>query len=171
MLLLMGAANPLYQVGSDAMLADLVPSEKRTNAYAIIRMVNNTGVAVGPAIGGFLASRSYTYAFLCAAVGMITYSLLLVFRARETYDWTYLATSKTESEFLGGYGQVFHDRTYVVFSLLIGLGLITPSLLWTLFAIYTKLNFALPESLYGWLPRTNTLMCVFVQYFVTQISR
>ena len=92
-------------------------------------MVNNTGVAVGPAIGGFLASRSYTYAFLCAAARMITYSLLLVFRARETLNRTYLATSKTESEFLGGYGQVFHDRTYVVFSLLIGLGLITPSLL------------------------------------------
>jgi MFS family permease len=44
MMFLMGAANPLYQVGSDAMLADMIPSEKRTSAYAIIRMVNNAGL-------------------------------------------------------------------------------------------------------------------------------
>ena len=88
-MVLMGASNPLYQVGSDAMLADMIVPEKRTNAYAIIRMINNAGIAVGPAIGGFLATRSYTYAFLGAAVGMLTYSLLLFFRARETLNKAY----------------------------------------------------------------------------------
>ena len=90
----MGAANPLYQVGSDAMLADMIPSEKRTNAYAIIRMVNNAGIALGPATGGSIASRSYAYAFAGAASGMITYSLLLAFRARETLNKAYLSSTK-----------------------------------------------------------------------------
>lgn len=171
MMLLMGAANPLYQVGSDAMLADMIPSERRTNAYAIIRMVNNAGIALGPVIGGFIASRSYIYAFVAAATGMITYSLLLAFRARETLNKAYLTTTKKEAEFLGGYDRVFKDHLYVIFTLLIALGLIAPSMLWTLLAIYTKQNFGLPESLFGWLPTTNALMCVFVQLFVTQISR
>lgn len=43
-------------------------------------------------------------------------------------------------------------------------------MLWTLLSVYTKQNFGLPESLFGWLPSTNALMSVFVQYFVTQIS-
>jgi len=64
MMVLMGVSNPLYQVGSDAMLADLVPPKKRTNAYAIVRMINKAGIAIGPAVGGFVASRSYTIAFL-----------------------------------------------------------------------------------------------------------
>jgi hypothetical protein len=34
---------------------------------------------------------------------MITYSLLLAFRARETLNKTYLSSTKKEAEFLGGY--------------------------------------------------------------------
>ena len=83
LMVVMGASNPLYQVGADAMLADIIEPDRRTNAYAIIRMVNNAGIAIGPAAGGFLASRSYTYAFIGAASGMLIYSLLLFFRARE----------------------------------------------------------------------------------------
>jgi MFS family permease len=167
----MGAANPLYQVGADAMLADLVVPEKRTNAYAIIRMVNNAGVAIGPAAGGFLASRSYTYTFMGAAAGMLIYSGLLLFRARETLSRAYHPKKELAREGLGGYEPILRDRSYIVFTVLIGVGLITPSLLWTLLAVYTKQNYGLPENLFGWLPTTNALMCVFVQLFVTRISR
>jgi MFS family permease len=37
--------------------------------------------------------------------------------------------------------------------------------------VYTKTYFGLPENLYSWLPITNALMCVFVQYFVTLFTR
>jgi MFS family permease len=171
LMVFMGASNPLYQVGSDAMLADMIVPEKRTNAYAIIRMINNAGIAIGPAMGGFVASRSYSYAFLGAAIGMITYSLLLIFRARETLNKAYLSPKAHHTETLGGYGRVFRDRPYVVFALLIGLGLVAPSMLWTLLSVYTKQNYGLPENLYGWLPTTNALMCVFVQLPVTRVSR
>ncbi len=171
LMFVMGASNPLYQVGADAMLADMVRPEKRTNAYAIIRMVNNAGIAIGPAAGGFLASQSYTYAFMGAASGMLIYSLLLFFLARETLSRTYQVEKSHAQNGLGGYERVFHDRPYIIFSLLIGIGLIAPSMLWTLLAVYTKQNFDLSESLYGWLPTTNALMCVFVQLFVTRISR
>ncbi len=171
LMFVMGASNPLYQVGADAMLADMVRPEKRTNAYAIIRMVNNAGIAIGPAAGGFLASQSYTYAFMGAASGMLIYSLLLFFRAHETLSRTYQVIKSPARDGLGGYKRVFHDRPYVVFALLVGIGLIAPSMLWTLLAVYAKQNYNLPESLYGWLPTTNALMCVFVQLFVTRISR
>jgi MFS family permease len=171
LMLLMGASNPLYQVGADAMLADMIEPEKRTNGYAIIRMVNNAGIAIGPAAGGFLASRSYTYAFIGAASGMLIYGLLLFLRARETLSRTYQVEVKPAREGLGGYERVLRDRPYIIFSLLVGFGLIAPSMLWSLMAVYTKQNFNLPESLFGWLPTTNALMCVFVQLFVTRISR
>ena len=171
LMLAMGASNPLYQVGADAMLADMIGPEKRTNAYAIIRMVNNAGVAIGPAIGGFLATRSYTYAFIGAAAGMLIYSFLLAFRARETLMKVAGLEQVPTHEGLGGYGPVFRDRPYIIFALLVGIGLIAPSMMWTLLAVYAKQNYALPEDLYGWLPTTNALMCVFVQLFVTRITR
>jgi MFS family permease len=168
-MILMGASNPLYQVGADAMLADMIIPEKRTRAYAIIRMVNNAGIAVGPAIGGFIAAKSYTIAFLGAALGMLIYSLLLYIRGRETLERTYQVETKSKRNFLGGYRTVFQDRPYVTLTLLVGLGLIAPSMLWTLLSVYTKQNFGLTENLFGWLPTTNALMCVLVP--LTKISR
>src|SRR5512139_259015 len=84
LMIMIGLSNPLYQVGADAMLADMIPSEKRTDAYAINRIANNAAFALGPAIGGFLASTSYNLAFIGATTGFLTYSLLLFFLARET---------------------------------------------------------------------------------------
>jgi MFS family permease len=44
-------------------------------------------------------------------------------------------------------------------------------MLWVLLAVYTKTNFGLAENVYGWIPTTNALMCVFVQYAVTRLTR
>lgn len=171
LMLILGASNPLYQVGADAMLADMIGTEKRTSAYAIIRMVNNAGIAIGPAVGGFLATRSYTIAFMGAAAGFLIYSVLLLLRARETLSKVEQPHLLSTSEGLGGYAKVFRDRPYIAFALLVGIGFIAPSMMWSLLSVYAKQHYGLPENLYGWLPTTNALMCVFVQLFVTRITR
>lgn len=48
---IMAAAQPVYAVGSDSMMADLIAPERRTTGYSILRMADNAGIAVGPAIG------------------------------------------------------------------------------------------------------------------------
>ncbi len=170
LMVMIGLSNPLYQVGADAMLADMIPSEKRTDAYAINRIANNAAFALGPAIGGFLATRSYDLAFYCAGIGFLSYSVLLFFLARETLNKptaeVSIPTSQTE-----GYGRVLKDKNYMAFVAMISLGLIAPTMLWILMPVYTKTNYGIPEALYGWIPTTNAVMCVFVQYFVTSITR
>jgi MFS family permease len=59
----------------------------------------------------------------------------------------------------------------MTFVTLVSLGLIAPTMLWILMPVYAKTNFGIPENLYGWIPTTNALMCVFIQYFVTLITR
>ena len=49
--------------------------------------------------------------------------------------------------------------------------MLTGTLLWILMPVYSKVNFGIQESLYGWIPTTNGLMCVFVQYPISQITR
>jgi len=174
LMVLIGLSNPLYQVGADAMLADMIPSAKRTDAYAINRIANNAAFALGPAMGGFLATRSYNLAFYGAALGFITYSLLLFFQAKETlvitehHDTT---TRLTGKEVFKSYSRVFQDKAYMTFVVLVSIGLIAPTLIWILMPVYAKTNYGIPEGLYGWIPTTNALMCVFVQYFVTRLTR
>ncbi len=181
LMLLIGFSNPMYQVGADAMLADMIPPEQRTDAYAINRIANNAAFGVGPAVGGFLASTSYHLAFYGASAGFVIYSLLLFFLARETLDKTAggiknnssigQAGAETEADRLGGYGRVFQDSSYMAFVGLVGIGLMAPTLLWILMPVYAKTNFGLPEAQYGWIPTTNAMMCVFLQYSVTQVTR
>jgi MFS family permease len=173
LMVLVGLSNPLYQVGADVMLADMIPSEKRTDAFTINRIANNAAFAMGPAIGGFLATRSYNLAFYCAGIGFISYSILLFFLAKETL----VVVPRNESvssgldEIMQSFKRVGSDKVFMTFVMAVSVGLIAPTLLWILMPVYSKTNFGIPEFLYGWIPTTNGLMCVFVQYPVTRMTR
>jgi len=176
LMIVIGFSQPLYQVGADAMLADLIPSEKRTRAYAISRIAVNAAFALGPAAGGFLASRSYQLAFYAATTGFLGYSLLLFVLARETLVKAPFRADTSAAAPDGrspkeGYGDVLRNHSYLAFAGLSGLGLIAPTLLWILLPVYAKTNFGLPESMYGWIPTTNAVMCVFLQFPVSDLTR
>jgi MFS family permease len=66
---------------------------------------------------------------------------------------------------------VLQDKGFMMFVFAVSMGLIAPTLLWILMPVYSKTNFGVPESLYGWIPTTNGLMCVFLQYPVTHVTR
>lgn len=179
---LIGLSNPMYQVGADAMLADMIPSEHRTDAYAINRIANNAAFGIGPAVGGFLASTSYNLAFYGASAGFFIYCTIWLFFARETLqktlgiEETSALAGQASAEYEAsnpdeGYLRIFKDKRYMAFVALIALGLIAPSILWILMPVYAKTNFGVPEALYGWIPTTNAAMCVFIQYTVTSVTR
>ncbi|RCK77074.1 MAG: putative permease (major facilitator superfamily) [Anaerolineae bacterium] len=174
LMVLQGASNPLYRVGADAMIADLIPEGKRIDAYSRMRLSNNLGVAIGPAIGGFLASVSYTLAFYGAAGGLFLYGLFVALGAKETLPALVEASRQTrlpEDKALGGYQAVLQDRRFIRFTLTLVLPQISAAILWVLLGVYTKTHFGISEKLYGWIPVTNASMVVLFQLAVTAITR
>jgi MFS family permease len=168
---LTGAVNPLYRVGADAMMADLIPPDKRIDAYSLLRLSNNLGVSLGPAIGGFVAGSSYTAAFYCAAAGMLVYSLLVAFMAVETLPQEVAQLARQKVESLGGYTQILHDQRFMPFVGAFTLTMTASAMVWTLLSVYSKVNYHIPEAWYGFIPTTNALMVVFLQIGVTQVSK
>ncbi len=169
---LSGAVNPLYRVGSDAMLADLIPKVQRIDAYALIRLSSNIGVALGPAIGGFIATRSYTFAFIGAMVGMVTYSILLSFLAKETLPEKQGSFGeRPPHEKFGGYLPILRDMPFISFIIAFTLVTSCAILIWVLLGVYAKQNFGIPENLYGWIATTNAIMVVLFQLPITGISK
>jgi MFS family permease len=166
-----GFSNPLYRVGADAMLADLVPSKDRPEAYALVRMASNLGIAIGPAVGGFLAATSYALAFYAAASGMALYGLLLAFFGRETLQVNPQETRQESNSWLGGYDKVLKDKAFTPVIGMMMFGWVTAVLMWILMPIYAKDNFGVPENFYGWIPTTNALLVVSLQIFVTRRTR
>jgi len=168
-----GAVNPVYRIAADSMMADLIPPHRRSDAYALLRMSNNVGVAIGPAVGGFIASSSYTIAFICGATGMVIYSLLTLLFARETLPQRTPVTDSAipEKEAFGGYLKIFQDRPFIKFVITFTLVQVCSTLIWVLMAVYAKGNYNLTEKLYGFIPMTNALMVIGLQIIVTGFSK
>jgi MFS family permease len=164
-----GFFNPLYRVGADAMMADLIPQEKRADGYSLMRLSNNVGVAVGPAIGGFIASSSYSLAFYLSAAGLVIYSLLIGFFAHETLPAKTQTDDASASprEKWGGYGKIFGDGNFIAFVSAFTLAMVSASIMWVLLSVYTKNNFGISEKQFGLIPTTNALMVIFLQMWVT----
>lgn len=165
-----GSFNPLYRVGADAMLADLIPPDRRADAYALMRLSNNAGISIGPMIGGFLSTISFTITFICAGLGMIIYSLLLTFFAVETLPKHTLVPESFVKSF-AGYIRVLRDTTFLTFIGAFILSQMCATMIWILMPVYANGIYKVPESQYGFIPTTNALMVVFLQIFVTRITK
>ncbi|MGD2077859.1 MAG: MFS transporter, partial [Chloroflexota bacterium] len=79
-----GLFHPMYKVGTSAMVTDLVTPQQRVDAFALMRTADNLGIAIGPAIGGFVAATSYDASFTVAALALSSFGLLIALFARET---------------------------------------------------------------------------------------
>ncbi len=186
-----GLFSPFYRVGSDAMIADLIEPERRASAYALLRMINNLGIAIGPAIGGFVTGISYSLAFYAAAAANLLFVTLIALNVRETLPARHAPgrgdsslppsaqndpaglsiASERDGEHGGGYGPVLRDRPFVAFCGVFVLATIPASVMMMLLAVYAKENFGVPESQYGFIMATNAAMVVLFQYLVTRWSQ
>lgn len=166
-----GAFNPLYRVGADAMMADLIPPEKRIDAYSLLRMSSNVGVALGPALGGIISAISFNYIFLFGAIGLLSYGLLVTFFARETLPKDGVAQKNLTQERLGGYPDIFKDKTFMRFIGTFALVQMCAALIWVLLGDYVVRNYGVLKAQYGLIPTTNALMVVFFQYLITQLIK
>lgn len=165
-----GIINPLYRVGGDAMVADLIPPEQRPDAYAILRLSNNLGISLGPMIGGLLITVSYTTAFIFAAIGMATYSLLLTIFAVETLPGKGQLNASAR-EMLSGYLHIVRDRPFIWFCLIFTLVQMCAVLIWIIMPVYANNVFHIPENRYSMIPTTNALMVVLFQVLVTRRAK
>ena len=168
LMVLKGFTDPLYRVGSDAMVADLIPPARRAGGYALLRMIANLGVAIGPTIGGFVTSVSYSLAFSIAAGTTLCYALLVGVFMRETIpQWP----AEERAKQVRGYGPVLRDRPFMTFCATYTFAGMAYSLMMVLLPVYVKENFGVPESSYGFIMATNAAMVVLFQYGITKLTQ
>jgi MFS family permease len=76
---LAGFCAELYRPAASALIADVTLPAQRVTAYALYRLAINLGFAVGPAVGGFIAERSFTLLFVGDAVTSLVYAGIALF--------------------------------------------------------------------------------------------
>jgi MFS family permease len=82
-MVVLSAVSEAMRPATLALVSDLAPPELRRQAFALNRLAINLGMSVGPALGGFLAARSFATLFWVDGATSIAASLvLLVFPLR-----------------------------------------------------------------------------------------
>ncbi|MEA2646785.1 MAG: hypothetical protein QOE92_1868 [Chloroflexota bacterium] len=73
---LVGLTQQLVRAPTGALIADLVPQQRRVAAMGVMRFFINAGFALGPATAGFLADRSFVLVFSIDALTSVAFGVL-----------------------------------------------------------------------------------------------
>jgi MFS family permease len=162
---LAGLTAELYRPASSALLADLVPVGRRVTAFALYRLAINAGFAMGPAVAGFLADRSFLWLFVGDALTSVVFGILAVVALPERSRATPIAEQRGEAV-----RTVLRDRTFLRFlaaSILVGFVYLQST---STFALDVRDN-GLSNAIYGLLISLNGLMVFLLELPITAFTQ
>ncbi len=154
----------VYMPTINAMVADILPAEKRLDGFAVTRAAGNLGWAVGPAIGGFLAESSYASLFFISSA--ISFLSSLIF-------WRMLKVPNLKGHIeafrLKDLMAVRHDTNLAIHVCLILFLYLVVAQLVMPFSLYTVDMVGISENMLGRLFTLNGLIVVLMQVPVTRL--
>lgn len=164
--LLSNIAGPAHQ----AMVADLLPEDKRQEGFGILRVVANMSWIIGPTIGGFIANRSYFMLFVLDAIISCIVAVIFFYYIPETKPET---TEEPESilKTFAGYGIVLRDYAYVAFlgvSMLMG---IVYQQMYNTLSVYLRDNHGIKPQGYGFLLTVSAIIVILFQFQTTRVIK
>ncbi len=155
-----------------AMVADLLPEEKRAEGFGVLRVAGNLSWIIGPTIGGILAARSYMLLFIMDAVASLIAAAIFARAMPETRPQAREAAQhETMGATFAGYRRVLVDGPYVMFLLTAALMNLVYLQMYSTLSVYLRDVHALPTREYGVLMSTNATLVVLTQFWVTRRTR
>jgi MFS family permease len=153
----------------EAVVADLLPQDKRAEGYGIIRIVFNLAVIIAPPIAGLLIAHSYLTLFIVDAVISIISAAIVFFALPETKPQAHAqARPETMKQTFAGYGRVFKDTPFLAFiGVTVMMTLVYLNMNSTL-GVFLRDQHGLPAVRYGWLLSINAIIVVLFQFWVTR---
>jgi MFS family permease len=155
-----------------AMVADLVPEELRGEAYGIFRIVFNLAAAIAPAIGGFMATRSFEMLFFADVILSIAVAVFVFYFLPETKPESKEASKKENSliQTFKGYKIIFKDKLYMAFLLATSFSTLMYFNMNSSMSVYLVNHRGITPEQFGYILSLNAGMVVFLQIFFTRIT-
>jgi multidrug resistance protein len=152
-----------------AMIADILPEEKRAQGFGIFRVAFNLSVVIGPAIGGLLAARSYLALFVTdAVISLLTAALIARFLPETRPEASPDAPQESVAGTFVGYFRVLRDTAFMLFLGASMLMVLTYMNMNTTLGVFLRDVHGVPEAGYGWLLSLNAAMVVLFQFPITR---
>ena len=164
-----GTFSSIGHPAHEAVVADLLPPEKRAEGYGIIRVIFNLAVIIAPPIAGILIANSYLTLFIVdAVISLISATIVLLALPETKPQASAHAKPETMRQTFAGYGRVFKDTPFVAFiGVTVMMTLVYMNMNSTL-GVYLRDQHGLPEISYGALISLNAVIVVFLQFWVSR---
>jgi MFS family permease len=152
-----------------AIVADLLPERQRAQGYGIIRVAFNLSVAIGPVIGGIIASRSYLALFIAdAVISLITASIVVTSIPETKPKLQPGEEEESMAASFGGYGKALRDSPFMLFAMLNILVALVYMNFNTTLGVFLRDWHGISEAGYGSLISLNATMVVLFQFWITR---
>jgi len=173
LIIVVGLLSSVAHPAHDAMLADILPEEKRQEGYAILRVVFNYAWIFGTALGGFIAARSFLALFVIDSIASCIVAAVIYRSLPETHPGINEVKRKGESlwQTVKGYRLVLRDFAFVAFTAAGMLALIVYQQQYSTLAVYLRDTHGIDSRGYGVILSITGLEVVLFQFWVSRLIR
>jgi len=152
-----------------AMVADLLPKEKQTEGFGILRVAFNLSAVIGPVLGGFIATRSYMLLFISDAISSIITAIIVFIVIPETKPQIQEDSSKeTVMQTLIGYKEVAKDWKFMLFIAVSAITVLVYMQMNSTLSVFLLRVHGFPLQGFALLLSMNALMVVLFQFWITR---
>jgi MFS family permease len=159
-------SGPAHQ----AMVADILPEEKRQEGFGILRIMANLTWIIGPIIGGVIATRSYFPLFVTDAIVSCVVALIFFIKIPETKPDTGTETESILSTYKG-YGKVLKDYAYVAFMFASMLMLLVYLQMYGPLSVFLRDVHGITPQVYGFVMTASAITVILFQFTTTRLIR
>jgi MFS family permease len=169
LVIVVGLLSNISHPAHEAMIADILPEEKRQEGFGILRVVANLSWIIGPTIGGFLASINYFYLFLIDAIISCLVAIIIYRIIPETKPEPH-AHEKGESflKTVAGYRFVARDIAFISFIVANIIMLLVYQQMYNSLSVYLRDNHGVSPQGYGFLMSTSAITVILFQFWLTR---
>ena len=169
LVIVVGLLSSVSHPAHEAMIADILPEQKRQEGFGILRVVANFSWIIGPTIGGFLANINFFYLFVIDAIISCIVAVIIFRTVPETKPEPH-AHEKSESflQTLAGYRFVLRDTAFVSFIIANIIMLIVYQQMYGSLSVYLRDNHGINPQGYGFLMSTSAITVVLFQFWLTR---
>jgi MFS family permease len=174
---IVGLIGSLSGPAHNAMIADILPEEKRQEGFGILRVVGNFAWIIGPSIGGLVAKYNFFYLFvidsvLSCIVAVIVYRLLPETKPQVKVE-AHAESAQPESiwQTILGYRLVLRDFAFMAFIVASVMMLLVYQQAYGSLSVFLRDVHQVDPQGYGFLMTSSAITVVLFQFWVSRKLR
>lgn len=170
--ILVGLIGSIGHPAHGAMVADILPEDKRQEGFGLLRIVGNMAWLVGPTIGGFVASKSFLALFIADAVfSCIVAGIVFLFLPESKPQPHPNEEPASLLKTISGYGTVMRNFAFMAFIVASILMTTVYQQMYNSLSVYLRDNHGIDPQGYGLLLSTSAITVILFQLFVTKLIK